>query len=775
MDGPAAAARRAAGCLLAAAGMLVVPAAAARLTDRALVDLAGNSEYLKIVAAYEQDRLTSLPSTAQVHALCFALARLKRYTRLNGCLDELQTRLQKGDTETLLFGLDDATPELHLMRAGAHIDVGRYADGAAEAAKALAWYRTHGAGDTDVEVNALSMRVIGHALAGERARAEEAVASLEKVRAWKGPLAARDFTTVRSLALGRAYMALGRPADALRAIESDTVFRFNAAVDNMLSGATYRGRNAWRWQELPRLFIVSHALLRVGKVAESKASYDRLLAVPETRQNGEIYWNALFDRGTIAESEGDRDAAIEFYRRAIDALEEQRSSITNETSKLGFLRDKQEPFNRIVRLLSDAARPAEVFDYIERAKSRAMLDVLAGRLSLNEPLLVADAGGVPVPLAARDRMQIEVSSVRMARSLAAPALPAGAVAALPDAVDPETDFSISSVSGKELAGALGADEVVVQYYVGTDYLAIALLSAGKPVAVRRPRAQLTGDVLALRKLLLSHRSPAAAINEASGRLYAELIAPIEAVVRGKRLTIVPYGPLHYLPFAALRNPQTGRTLIEDHTIRVLPSASLVRLLKSERAVARKGLLVLANPTLDLPGAEAEAKEVLALFPGTISFMRQFATRAAFIRGAAAAGRIHIAAHAKFFPSEPLQSAIQFAPTTTDDGLLTVRDLYRMSLDADLVVLSACDTGISDVQKGDELVGLIRGFLYAGARSIVATLWEISDDAALIFAVAFYRNLATMDKPDATRRAMLAVKAKFPHPWFWAPYMVTGSE
>ncbi|HEU0204991.1 MAG TPA: CHAT domain-containing protein, partial [Burkholderiaceae bacterium] len=117
----------------------------------------------------------------------------------------------------------------------------------------------------------------------------------------------------------------------------------------------------------------------------------------------------------------------------------------------------------------------------------------------------------------------------------------------------------------------------------------------------------------------------------------------------------------------------------------------------------------------------------------------------------------------------------FAPTTDDSGMLTVRDLYRLNLDSDLVVLSACDTGISDVQKGDELVGLIRGFLYAGARSIVATLWEIEDEAALAFSTAFYKNLATMDKPAAVRQAVLAVKAKFPHPWFWGSYMITGSD
>ncbi|HEU0202308.1 MAG TPA: CHAT domain-containing protein, partial [Burkholderiaceae bacterium] len=676
------------------------------MSDRALVDLAGNSEYLKIVAAYDSERLTALPSTAQVHALCFAYSRLKRYARLSTCLDELEARLQKGDTETLLFGLDDATPELHLMRAGAHIDVGRYAEGAAEAAKALAWYQKDGQGDTDIQLNALSLAVIGHALAGERKTAEEQLAALEKVRASAGPLGARDFSTIKSIALGRAYMALARPADALRAIESDRAFRFHAAIDNMLSGAAYRGRNAWRWQELPRLFIASHALLRVGRVADAKASYDRLLAVPETRQNGEIYWNALFDRGTIAESEGDREAAIEFYRRAIEALEEQRSSITNETSKLGFLRDKQEPFNRIVRLLLDTARTEEVFDYIERAKSRAMLDVLAGKLLLGEQSLDADPNAAQA-LPVRDRMQIQVSQVRAARPAPAGAAPSANAKSvfIPDTVDPETDFAIVSLPGKDLVPTLGEDEAVVQYYLGSDYLAIAVLSAKHSFAVRRARGTLSADVLVLRNLVTKHDSSLQALQSSAARIHDALVAPIENEIRGKRLTLVPYGALHYVPFGVLLNRRTGRTLIEDHTLRVMPSASLVRLLKSEPRVAARGMLVLANPTQDLPGAESEAKRILGMFPTAATFVGGRATRAAFIRYAGTSGRIHIAAHAKFFAEEPLASGILFAPTTDDSGMLTVRDLYRLNLDSDLVVLSACDTGISDVQKGDELVGL----------------------------------------------------------------------
>jgi CHAT domain-containing protein len=155
------------------------------------------------------------------------------------------------------------------------------------------------------------------------------------------------------------------------------------------------------------------------------------------------------------------------------------------------------------------------------------------------------------------------------------------------------------------------------------------------------------------------------------------------------------------------------------------------------------------------------------------FLRESATRDTFVRNAGLFGRIHIAAHAKFYVDKPLESAILFAPSGGNNGLVTVRDLYRLRMDADLVVLSACETGMSKVHKGDELIGLVRGFLYGGTRSIIATLWEIEDESASLFSTTLYDNLAKMDKPSALRSAVLTVRKKFPHPLFWAPFMFTG--
>jgi CHAT domain-containing protein len=751
-----------------------------------IADLAGNSQFQRLATALERSDLARLPTTAHVHALCVSYARLKRFRRLGDCLDALEARVRRGDTETLLLGLDDATPDLHLMRGAAHVDLGRAAEAIAEAEAALAWVRSHPE-DRDQQIEALALATIAHARHGEREAAERRLAELVAVPAGGGVLGRRDVTTIRSIALARAYTALGRPGEALAAIEADRAFSFNAAIDNALSGARARGRNAWRWQELPRLFTVAHSLLRLGRVAEAKLHYDRLLAVPELRDNGEIHWYALVDRGAIAEIEGDADGAIDFYRRAIDVLEEQRSSITHEISKLGFLRDRQEPFERIVRLLFEAGRDSEVFDYIERSKSRALLDMLAGRVTFGEPWLASvrragePAGGrMTVDFRERDRAQIVVSSLRAVRP-DGDRIPPGGKTPLPDGVDVESDFSVFTWPAQLLRRSLRPDEAIVQYFLAQDYVAIAVLTAERQVTVRRLADGLADKARELRRLAAAPDTPAAVALAASRRVRAALIAPVEDVIRGKRLIIVPHGPLHYVPFAALARADDARVLLDEHTLQVLPSASLVGLLRTARRgePGARSLAVFGNPTGDLPGAEAEAKLVASSAAGAQLFLRQAATREAFVRSSADVTRIHIAAHAKFYIDRPLESALLFSPSARDDGRFTVRDLYRLNLDVDLVVLSACDTGMSAVHRGDELVGLIRGFLYAGARSIVATLWEIEDESAARFSTALYAGLrggdGAVDKAAAVRRAMLAVKAKWPHPLYWAPFVLTGAD
>ena len=143
-------------------------------------------------------------------------------------------------------------------------------------------------------------------------------------------------------------------------------------------------------------------------------------------------------------------------------------------------------------------------------------------------------------------------------------------------------------------------------------------------------------------------------------------------------------------------------------------------------------------------------------------------------GAQGYGILHLASHGVFDGEKPLASRLLLSPDDRNDGILTVREIYDLTLSADLVTLSACETGLGEVANGDDVIGLTRGFLYAGAGSIVSSLWTVSDDATEVLMKAFYRNLQTMPKTEALRRAQLETAAQYPHPYFWSAFQVSGA-
>jgi CHAT domain-containing protein len=205
---------------------------------------------------------------------------------------------------------------------------------------------------------------------------------------------------------------------------------------------------------------------------------------------------------------------------------------------------------------------------------------------------------------------------------------------------------------------------------------------------------------------------------------------------------------------------------------------VLKLLRPAQVTAGVQLLALGNPDLgdsklDLQFAEGEARTVASLFPDSRLLVRKDASETNFRKAGSAFRRIHFATHGMFRADAPLSSGLFLAKDTDNDGVLTVGELYSTHLNADLVTLSACETGLGKIANGDDIVGLTRGFLYAGARSIVASLWSVDDRATAQLMESFYRNLAHMSKLEALRQAQINTRRAFPHPFFWAAFQLTG--
>ena len=187
---------------------------------------------------------------------------------------------------------------------------------------------------------------------------------------------------------------------------------------------------------------------------------------------------------------------------------------------------------------------------------------------------------------------------------------------------------------------------------------------------------------------------------------------------------------------------------------------------------------IGNPDLEgrkapLAFAENEARAVAEAFPESTVAVRNEATESLFKQAGGHFDYIHLATHGVFDPVNPLHSGLLLAEDGSNDGILTAEELYSVNLEADLVTLSACETGLAQVANGDDLVGLARGFLYAGAKAIVASLWGVDDESTSFLMTRFYAELKSRDKQEALRQAQLAAKEKYGHPFYWAAFELTG--
>jgi CHAT domain-containing protein len=263
-----------------------------------------------------------------------------------------------------------------------------------------------------------------------------------------------------------------------------------------------------------------------------------------------------------------------------------------------------------------------------------------------------------------------------------------------------------------------------------------------------------------------------------GQLYDLLIAPLSNVMeQHEQLIIIPHGLLHYLPFHALHNGQSY--LLQRHTISYLPVASLLRYCQRTPSGTTDTVVLGHSYGGALPHTLQEAQNIAEILGGHIA-LEDDATLASLQSKAVNCRLLHLAAHGDFRPDNPLFSGLALA-----GGSLTTLDIFGLSLQASLVTLSACQTGRSVVGGGDELLGLMRAFFYAGASSLLLSQWTVEDRSTAQLMTTFYTELAKgATKGKALRSAQLefiadhtsptdTATSRYAHPYFWAPFFLVG--
>lgn len=747
-------------------------------------------QYSELERSSEEGKDISSAKSSGLIDACISYSKLKKYNKLFACLDQLESNIKRGDKIVTHHGQfswnypENISVIPAFLKAEAYIELGDYeksvlfAKTAYESLPTMEWTSKDRTNSwiRRFKIRSWGMLALAYALKGDHKQASQFVIQLENESAsssefWLTPGGIQSaISKEKRFELARAYMAMGQ-YDRILAYKGNFWDAFASVSEGMFG-------TMFAFVDLPQEFMTNKALYETGHVKEAKEGYDRLLSKPETKSNGEIYWAILLDRGRISQVEGNVKQAIDFYKQSIDVIESQRSTINTEASKIGFVGDKQAVYGRLIALLADQGQAGEAFDYVERSKSRALVDMLASKKDFAAP--GGDQEKVKLVLAQLDAADFET---RVQDAGAKPeAQPAGnrnlqlARQAL-QSTTPElsTLVTVTSVPSVEIKSLVGADETLVEYYYsGNDLIAFVLSRAGLSVT-KLDGTGLGSQVQALRAAI---EQPGTTAWQAQSRaLYEKLWKPLETGITTKNVIIVAHGALHYMPFSVLQAAD-GTLLIDRIGMRFLPSASVLKFLHPVSANKGSQLLVLGNPDLgdaklDLKFAESEARLLAGMSKTSRLLVRLDASETNFKKIAGIFSQLHFATHGKFQTDNPLSSGLYLAKDIENDGVLTVGELYSMNLDADLVTLSACETGLGKVANGDDVVGLTRGFLYAGSRSIVASLWSVDDQATATLMKAFYENLSSQTKQAALRLAQLKTRETFPHPFYWAAFQLTG--
>jgi CHAT domain-containing protein len=513
-------------------------------------------------------------------------------------------------------------------------------------------------------------------------------------------------------------------------------------------------------------------------------------------------YQAYFMLGQAEESSGNTELARQAYEKAYHKLEDLRSHLGKEELKIAFLKNKLAVYEGLVltslAVHSRVCTEHDTFGYIEQAKSRSLADLIAFRSSslpgrgierspemaqfrelhekLNwtyhqielEELNQGSASSERIRQLRQQGRSFEDAMVRVFSQL--------------QSVD--RDFaslqSGKAASAQEIQASIPENTLLVEFYAARNTFYACLISRKHlkivPIADVAPvREKLRLLQLQLAKFRLGDEyihaleTPLLRATQAHlEELYDLLIKPLRAQLEAEHLVFVPHSFLHYLPFHALSDG--SRYLIDDFTISYAPSGSIFALCQQKlRSENGSESLVLAVPDARAPHIEEEGRFVAQALGNARLFVGEEASENRLKTLGPESRFIHIATHGYFRQDNPMFSSIRLG-----NSLFSLFDLYQLQLNAELVTLSGCGTGMNVVMGGDELIGLVRGLLYAGAQTLMVSLWEVHDQSTAEFMREFYTSYGqTANKASALRKALINLRQKRPHPYYWAAFSMVG--
>ena len=505
--------------------------------------------------------------------------------------------------------------------------------------------------------------------------------------------------------------------------------------------------------------------------------------------------------GQIEETAGSVRVAYHCYQNARKTLEAIAGGLSGEELRIAFMQNRLEVYESLTNLCLNQepseGGAEEAFGYVEEAKSRTMRDLIFRR---GQPLSHAAVGQNKLLRRIKDlreklnwyyhRIELEQLNYDQRSSERLEKLRAQlqehenefrrVMQELPiseaelERVDTPKTFTL-----KDVRETLAPDASMVEYFRIRDRIVAAVITDKSldvvPITglerVKSLQRWFQFQVSKFRlgsEYLRSFQEPLfRAIQLHLRELYDEVVAPVRPFLKGRHLIIVPHDVLHYLPFHALFDGE--QYVIDAFTISYAPSASIYSLCYHKPANTGGCSLILGVPDPQTSFILEEVQSVARILPQSELYLDADANEITLRKRGPQCRFVHIATHGYFRQDNPMFSGIRLA-----GSYLNLYDLYSLRLPAELVTLSGCATGLSAIAPGDELLGLVRVLLYAGARSLLLSLWDVSDRSTAEFMKSFYRSfMAHGNKAVALQNAMKELREDYAHPYYWAPFVMIG--
>jgi CHAT domain-containing protein len=541
-----------------------------------------------------------------------------------------------------------------------------------------------------------------------------------------------------------------------------------------------------------------------------------------------VLWEIYYGIGRYYEQQKKSNDAIQWYEKSIQTIQKMKRHISLDTHQAGYLSDKIKVYERLLNLYfiffeetGSELFVDKMFFVVEQAKSNTILENLqrsnvnifnriTSKWKISKSILEQNMSKILEKLS--EKHHDEIYKDKLFKEF--------------HKLEEEHIILLSEIGLEypQIAQIISPDlksieeiqkylkktrSSIIEYFIGQNKSYVFFVSPRKKAVFHIKARETLGRVLQGTLKYLSDPDLNEHVLKKSLVKITNYLLPFSTELTSiyKNLIIIPDGELCYFPFEVLITDQSESYLVDDFIISYMPSSfAYIYLSNEQNHIEDFRLLLIGSPEYKIYGARenvkiltekllciyreegysfsslpfsgSEIEEIAKLFPSNkteIFFGPEASESNIKNLSLSDFNCIHFACHG-FINSNPFRSALILSPEhdAGEDGLLQVREIYELELNADLVVLSACETGKGLITQGEGLLGISRVFFYSGARSIISTLWKIDDKSTSLFMNYLYGFLKYgNNKAAALRKAKVEMRKKHENPFFWAPYVLSG--